>query len=65
MSTEILENYKVKELMNFLFYLKPFVFVFSHQAQIQLDCGEDNICVPDLKLAVIGWEHCVGHNFPF
>lgn len=26
------------------------------QAQIQLDCGEDNICVPDLKLAVYGWE---------
>lgn len=25
------------------------------QAQIQLDCGEDNICVPDLKLAVYGW----------
>lgn len=24
------------------------------QAQIQLDCGEDNICVPDLKLAVYG-----------
>ncbi|CAL8340983.1 unnamed protein product [Lota lota] len=23
-------------------------------AQIQLDCGEDNICVPDLKLAVYG-----------
>ncbi|CAB1315481.1 unnamed protein product [Coregonus sp. 'balchen'] len=24
------------------------------RAQIQLDCGEDNICVPDLKLAVYG-----------
>lgn len=24
------------------------------QAQILLDCGEDNICVPDLKLAVQG-----------
>uniref|UniRef100_H2RJQ9 Integrin subunit alpha 5 n=1 Tax=Takifugu rubripes TaxID=31033 RepID=H2RJQ9_TAKRU len=24
------------------------------QVQIQLDCGEDNICVPDLKLAVYG-----------
>ncbi|KAM3622097.1 uncharacterized protein V6R79_020290 [Siganus canaliculatus] len=24
------------------------------KAQIQLDCGEDNICVPDLKLAVHG-----------
>ncbi|XP_051272173.1 integrin alpha-5 [Dicentrarchus labrax] len=24
------------------------------KAQIQLDCGEDNICVPDLKLAVYG-----------
>lgn len=29
---------------------------FCFQAQIQLDCGEDNICVPDLKLAVYGWE---------
>ncbi|MED6274045.1 hypothetical protein CHARACLAT_012508, partial [Characodon lateralis] len=26
----------------------------EQKAQIQLDCGEDNICVPDLKLAVIG-----------
>uniref|UniRef100_A0A8C5CFB7 Integrin, alpha 5 (fibronectin receptor, alpha polypeptide) n=1 Tax=Gadus morhua TaxID=8049 RepID=A0A8C5CFB7_GADMO len=26
----------------------------SFQAQILLDCGEDNICVPDLKLAVQG-----------
>ncbi|XP_038153487.1 integrin alpha-5-like [Cyprinodon tularosa] len=25
----------------------------EQKAQIQLDCGEDNICVPDLKLAVI------------
>lgn len=24
------------------------------QAQILLDCGEDNVCVPDLKLAVHG-----------
>ncbi|KAK2862605.1 hypothetical protein Q5P01_002138 [Channa striata] len=24
------------------------------KAQIQLDCGEDNICVPDLKVAVYG-----------
>ncbi|XP_061688753.1 integrin alpha-5-like isoform X2 [Syngnathoides biaculeatus] len=24
------------------------------KAQIQLDCGEDNICVPDLKLSVYG-----------
>lgn len=42
-------------------------FLFLHsslpfscfQAQIQLDCGEDNICVPDLKLAVYGWEDVV------
>uniref|UniRef100_A0A3B4APH2 Uncharacterized protein n=1 Tax=Periophthalmus magnuspinnatus TaxID=409849 RepID=A0A3B4APH2_9GOBI len=26
----------------------------QQQAHIQLDCGEDNICVPDLKLAVYG-----------
>uniref|UniRef100_A0A8C5N5N0 Integrin alpha-5-like n=1 Tax=Gouania willdenowi TaxID=441366 RepID=A0A8C5N5N0_GOUWI len=26
----------------------------QQKAQIQLDCGEDNICVPDLKLAVYG-----------
>uniref|UniRef100_A0A8C3ACT6 Integrin subunit alpha 5 n=1 Tax=Cyclopterus lumpus TaxID=8103 RepID=A0A8C3ACT6_CYCLU len=26
----------------------------ERKAQIQLDCGEDNICVPDLKLAVYG-----------
>ncbi|KAI3370475.1 hypothetical protein L3Q82_025239, partial [Scortum barcoo] len=26
----------------------------NNWAQIQLDCGEDNICVPDLKLAVYG-----------
>ncbi|KAM6948055.1 integrin alpha-5-like [Lycodopsis pacificus] len=26
----------------------------EQKAQIQLDCGEDNICVPDLKLAVDG-----------
>lgn len=28
--------------------------LIQQQAQIQLDCGEDNICVPDLKLAVYG-----------
>ncbi|XP_019941833.2 integrin alpha-5-like isoform X2 [Paralichthys olivaceus] len=28
--------------------------LIEQKAQIQLDCGEDNICVPDLKLAVIG-----------
>ncbi|KAG7470326.1 integrin alpha-5-like [Solea senegalensis] len=27
--------------------------LIEQTAQIQLDCGEDNICVPDLKLAVI------------
>lgn len=32
---------------------------FCFQAQIQLDCGEDNICVPDLKLAVYGWEEVI------
>ncbi|XP_034089147.1 integrin alpha-5-like [Gymnodraco acuticeps] len=26
----------------------------EQKAQIQLDCGDDNICVPDLKLAVYG-----------
>lgn len=26
----------------------------QQQAHIQLDCGDDNICVPDLKLAVYG-----------
>uniref|UniRef100_A0A674PAU8 Integrin subunit alpha 5 n=1 Tax=Takifugu rubripes TaxID=31033 RepID=A0A674PAU8_TAKRU len=26
----------------------------QQKVQIQLDCGEDNICVPDLKLAVYG-----------
>nr|XP_020502996.1 integrin alpha-5-like [Labrus bergylta] len=29
----------------------------EQKAQIQLDCGEDNICVPDLKLAVYGDRH--------
>ncbi|KAM7402700.1 hypothetical protein PAMP_017915 [Pampus punctatissimus] len=28
--------------------------LIEQTAQIQLDCGEDNICVPDLKLAVYG-----------
>uniref|UniRef100_A0A672ZGT0 Integrin subunit alpha 5 n=1 Tax=Sphaeramia orbicularis TaxID=375764 RepID=A0A672ZGT0_9TELE len=28
--------------------------LIQQKAQIQLDCGEDNICVPDLKLAVDG-----------
>uniref|UniRef100_A0A673CM02 Integrin, alpha 5 (fibronectin receptor, alpha polypeptide) n=1 Tax=Sphaeramia orbicularis TaxID=375764 RepID=A0A673CM02_9TELE len=28
--------------------------VIEQKAQILLDCGEDNICVPDLKLAVVG-----------
>lgn len=28
--------------------------LIEQKAQIQLDCGEDNICVPDLKLAVHG-----------
>uniref|UniRef100_A0A674EJ43 Integrin subunit alpha 5 n=2 Tax=Salmo trutta TaxID=8032 RepID=A0A674EJ43_SALTR len=28
--------------------------LIEQKAQIQLDCGEDNICVPDLKLAVYG-----------
>ncbi|XP_018536647.1 integrin alpha-5 [Lates calcarifer] len=28
--------------------------VIEQKAQILLDCGEDNICVPDLKLAVYG-----------
>lgn len=26
----------------------------ASQAQILLDCGEDNICVPDLQLEVFG-----------
>ncbi|XP_053296663.1 integrin alpha-5 isoform X2 [Pleuronectes platessa] len=30
------------------------VQLIEQKAHIQLDCGEDNICVPDLKLAVIG-----------
>uniref|UniRef100_A0AAV2LZC2 Integrin alpha-2 domain-containing protein n=1 Tax=Knipowitschia caucasica TaxID=637954 RepID=A0AAV2LZC2_KNICA len=28
--------------------------VIEQKAQILLDCGEDNICVPDLKLVVLG-----------
>lgn len=28
--------------------------LIQQKAHIQLDCGEDNICVPDLKLAVYG-----------
>lgn len=28
--------------------------LIQQQAHIQLDCGDDNICVPDLKLAVYG-----------
>ncbi|KAJ7999621.1 hypothetical protein DPEC_G00196300 [Dallia pectoralis] len=28
--------------------------LIEQKAQIQLDCGEDNICVPDLKLSVYG-----------
>uniref|UniRef100_A0A3Q1C9D7 Integrin alpha-2 domain-containing protein n=1 Tax=Amphiprion ocellaris TaxID=80972 RepID=A0A3Q1C9D7_AMPOC len=28
--------------------------LIEQKAQIQLDCGDDNICVPDLKLAVYG-----------
>nr|XP_033793127.1 integrin alpha-5 [Geotrypetes seraphini] len=31
----------------------------EQKAQIQLDCGEDNICVPDLKLAVYGDKNVV------
>ncbi|XP_051932919.1 integrin alpha-5-like isoform X2 [Hippocampus zosterae] len=28
--------------------------LIEEKAQIQLDCGDDNVCVPDLKLAVYG-----------
>lgn len=42
--------------LHFLRLSLPF---FCFQAQIQLDCGEDNICVPDLKLAVYGWEEVI------
>lgn len=42
--------------LRFLRLSLPF---FCFQAQIQLDCGEDNICVPDLKLAVYGWEEVI------
>uniref|UniRef100_A0AAQ4NXB6 Integrin alpha-2 domain-containing protein n=1 Tax=Gasterosteus aculeatus aculeatus TaxID=481459 RepID=A0AAQ4NXB6_GASAC len=35
--------------------LRPILNYGTEQrAQIQLDCGEDNICVPDLQLAVYG-----------
>uniref|UniRef100_A0A8C7WZ41 Integrin, alpha 5 (fibronectin receptor, alpha polypeptide) n=1 Tax=Oryzias sinensis TaxID=183150 RepID=A0A8C7WZ41_9TELE len=34
--------------------LQPILNYQSANAQILLDCGEDNICVPDLKLEVLG-----------
>uniref|UniRef100_A0A8D0A3N7 Integrin, alpha 5 (fibronectin receptor, alpha polypeptide) n=1 Tax=Sander lucioperca TaxID=283035 RepID=A0A8D0A3N7_SANLU len=34
----------------------------EQKAQILLDCGEDNICVPDLKLAVHGKEVYLGDD---
>uniref|UniRef100_A0A4W6FIX4 Integrin, alpha 5 (fibronectin receptor, alpha polypeptide) n=1 Tax=Lates calcarifer TaxID=8187 RepID=A0A4W6FIX4_LATCA len=36
--------------------------VIEQKAQILLDCGEDNICVPDLKLAVYGKEVYLGDD---
>ncbi|KAI1891136.1 hypothetical protein AGOR_G00161550, partial [Albula goreensis] len=38
--------------------------LIEQKAQILLDCGEDNICVPDLKLAVHGdrWEVYLGDD---
>uniref|UniRef100_A0A669F188 Integrin, alpha 5 (fibronectin receptor, alpha polypeptide) n=1 Tax=Oreochromis niloticus TaxID=8128 RepID=A0A669F188_ORENI len=36
--------------------------VIEQKAQILLDCGEDNICVPDLKLAVSGKEVYLGDD---
>uniref|UniRef100_A0A674NUF9 Integrin, alpha 5 (fibronectin receptor, alpha polypeptide) n=1 Tax=Takifugu rubripes TaxID=31033 RepID=A0A674NUF9_TAKRU len=36
--------------------------VKEQKAQILLDCGEDNICVPDLKLAVQGKEVYLGDD---
>uniref|UniRef100_A0A8C7GQ70 Integrin subunit alpha 5 n=1 Tax=Oncorhynchus kisutch TaxID=8019 RepID=A0A8C7GQ70_ONCKI len=36
--------------------------LIEQKAQIQLDCGEDNICVPDLKLAVYGTEVYLGDD---
>uniref|UniRef100_A0A8C5FBH8 Integrin alpha-5-like n=1 Tax=Gadus morhua TaxID=8049 RepID=A0A8C5FBH8_GADMO len=40
--------------------------LLQHKAHIQLDCGEDNICVPDLKLAVYGDREavCLGDENP-
>ncbi|XP_060619015.2 integrin alpha-5 [Anolis sagrei] len=43
--------------------LKPILNYLTHtyieqKAQIQLDCGEDNVCVPDLHLSVFG-DHSV------
>ncbi|XP_035767665.1 integrin alpha-5-like [Neolamprologus brichardi] len=32
------------------------------RAQIQLDCGDDNICVPDLNLAVYGYSGIARNN---
>uniref|UniRef100_A0A7N8XMG3 Integrin alpha-5-like n=1 Tax=Mastacembelus armatus TaxID=205130 RepID=A0A7N8XMG3_9TELE len=37
----------------------------EQKAQIQLDCGDDNICVPDLKLAVHGTEVYLGDENSF
>uniref|UniRef100_A0AAQ4Q1D6 Integrin, alpha 5 (fibronectin receptor, alpha polypeptide) n=1 Tax=Gasterosteus aculeatus aculeatus TaxID=481459 RepID=A0AAQ4Q1D6_GASAC len=36
--------------------------VIEQKAQILLDCGEDNICVPDLKLTVHGKEVYLGDD---
>ncbi|XP_043540769.1 integrin alpha-5-like, partial [Chiloscyllium plagiosum] len=34
----------------------------TQEAQIQLDCGDDNVCVPDLQLSVNGDRKTVYHG---
>uniref|UniRef100_A0A8C3XVU7 Integrin subunit alpha 5 n=1 Tax=Chelydra serpentina TaxID=8475 RepID=A0A8C3XVU7_CHESE len=47
------DAYGLQPILNYL--TKSYI---ERKAQIQLDCGEDNICVPDLQLDVFG-EHSV------
>ncbi|XP_077430217.1 integrin alpha-5-like [Vanacampus margaritifer] len=44
-----LDQYGLRPILNY--HTEQLI---ERKAQIQLDCGDDNICVPDLKLAVYG-----------
>ncbi|KAL0977867.1 hypothetical protein UPYG_G00162380 [Umbra pygmaea] len=47
--TSALDRHRLRPILNF-----QTTHLVEQKAQIELDCGEDNICVPDLKLSVYG-----------